>query len=272
MLTVDDDEIPGRALLDALPELAVADGRHALLAPAALALPDGRPVPRRPPWRPDYQPRLVLNDRRVLSFPDETHVPVRVLGPGRYLAAALYHADTLLNSRAAREAKARRYESLHPGKRAAGRPLNEAYYLPELVDPPTRAVPADDLKLISAVLGAPAPLGVVRDDVETREPGRGRPLLGRKAHVRNRIRRRLTLIEELPPLGVGTPETADVQVENRGDELWRWDGSVRLGSRWASEDGAVEGAHAPLPADLPPGGTQIVPFPLEPPPARAAGH
>jgi hypothetical protein len=74
--------------------------------------------------------------------------------PSRYLADGLYHADTLLNSREARSAKAERYERLHPGKRVAGRPLNEAFYLPKLVDPPTAEVAAADLTRVEEVLAA----------------------------------------------------------------------------------------------------------------------
>ena len=79
----------------------------------------------------------MLNDPRVLSFTPETHVPVKAIGPSRYLEQPLYHLDTVLNSRESRAAKAARYERLHPGKRVAGRPLNEAFYLPEDRDPPT---------------------------------------------------------------------------------------------------------------------------------------
>ena len=264
VLTIDDDEIPSRGLLDALPELVAArDVTHYWLPRRWLYPTADRYLDARP-WRPDYQPRLVLNDPRVVSFSDETHVPVKVIGPGRYLAAGLYHADMLLNSREAREAKARRYEALHPGKRVAGRPLNEAYYLPERVDPPTRDVPAEDLELIAAVLAAPPPLGVVRDDVETADREEIDRRWAGKAMADSDYAGGLTLLEKPPPLRAGTPETIDVLVENRGGALWRWDGPIRLGSRWSAER-VVDGAHAPLPADLPPGGSQIVPLSLDPP-------
>ena len=108
MLTVDDDEIPSRgaARRVARARASARDVTHYWLPRRWLYPTADRYLDARP-WRPDYQPRLVLNDPRVLSFPDETHVPVAVLGPSRYLADGLYHADTLLNSREAREAKAR---------------------------------------------------------------------------------------------------------------------------------------------------------------------
>ena len=261
VLTVDDDEIPSRALLDALPKLIRArDCTHHWLPrrwlyPTADSYLDARP------WRPDYQPRLVLNDPRVLSFTAETHVPVTVLGPAHYLDTPLYHADLVLNPLEAREQKARRYERLHPGKRVAGRPLNEAFYLPERVDPPTRSVPAEDLVLIAAVLApGPAPGGTsevrAADRAEIDRLWAGRKL-GDQAYEA-----RLTLLEAVPPLRTGAHETVDVLVENLGDELWPWGGAgepeIRLGSRWRSPERVVAGSHMPLPADLPPSGRQIV--------------
>jgi hypothetical protein len=214
------------------------------------------------PWRPDYQPRLVLNDPRVLTFLEETHVPVAVLGPSRYLADGFYHADTLLNSRETRAAKAERYERLHPGKRVAGRPLNEAFYLPEDVDPPTAEVPPEDLDPIRAVLEEhPAePRGKAevrtagREEIDRHWPGRH---LGDAGYAA-----RLTLLEELPPLRAGGTETVDVLVENLGGEPLPWGPTFAVGTRWSQPDAVVEGAHRPLPARLDPGARAIVPVPL----------
>src|SRR4029453_13272326 len=104
----------------------------------------------------------------------------------------------------------------HPGKRVAGRPMNAAFYVPELVDPPTREVPAEDLALIADVLVASAPAPAVpRAEVGGRE-GSGRALRDHEA--------RLTLLEEVPRLRTGVAETVDVRVENLGGETWRWGG------------------------------------------------
>ncbi len=266
VLTVDDDEIPSSGLLDALPSLvAAADVTHywvprRWLYPTADRYLDARP------WRPDYQPRLVLNDPRVLGFPDETHVPVAVLGPSRYLADGFYHADTLLNSREARAAKAERYERLHPGKRVAGRPLNEAFYLPELVDPPTANVPADDLALVEEVLAAPPAAGsraeisrVEREEIDRFWAGRRLPESAYQA--------RLTLLEAVPPVQAGGTETVDVLVDNLGGEPLPWGAVFAVGTRWHRGDQVVDGAHRPLPAALAGGGRAIVPVPLTIPPA-----
>ena len=261
VLTVDDDEIPSRGLLDALPSLVAAtDVTHYWLPRRWLYPTADRYLDARP-WRPDYQPRLVRNDPRVLTFLAETHVPVAVLGPSRYLADGLYHADTLLNSREERRVKAERYERLHPGKRVAGRPLNEAFYLPELVDPPTAEVPAGDLALVTEVLGSPAPSGTRaevraagRDEVDRLWPGRELP--------ESAYRARLSLLEDVPPLRAGGAETIDVLVENLGGEPLPWGAAFAVGTRWSRGDHVVDGPHRPLPAALAPGGGQIVPVPL----------
>ena len=267
VLTVDDDEIPSQALLDSLPELIQArDVTHYWL-PRRWLYPTSDRYLDAPPWRPDYQPRLVLNDPRLISFPDETHVPLVALGPSRYLAASLYHADTLLSSTEAREAKALRYERLLPGKRVAGRPLNEAYYLPERVDAPNRAVPAEDLALVAAVLAGESPTGSPRAEVRSADREEidrhwaGRPFSDSAYEAGLKLR------DELPPLRAGVEEKVDVLVENRGVEAWPWGGAIRLASRWSSGERVVEGPHRSLPADLPAGWSQIVPVPLVPPAA-----
>lgn len=98
-LTIGDDEVPAAALLEALPGLARArDVTHYWLPRRRLYGDLDRWLDARP-WRPDYQPRLVLNDRRVLTFPAESRFPVKVLGPARYLDTGLYHLEALLDSR-----------------------------------------------------------------------------------------------------------------------------------------------------------------------------
>jgi hypothetical protein len=262
VLTMDDDEVPSRALLDALPRLVeTRDVTHYHLPRRWVYGAPDRWLDARP-WRPDYQTRLVLNDPRVVSFPDETHVPVLAGGPGRYLDTPIYHLDTLLNSQETRAAKAERYERLHPGKVVAGLPLNEAFYLPELRDPPTAEVPPGDLELIAQVLGGAAG-GAPRAELGAVDrAGIDRFWAGREhGHEAG-----LTLLEDVPPLTAGGTDTVDVRVENLSGGTWPWGGPIRLGSRWLRDGEEVDGSRAALPADLPPGAAEIVPLPLNAPP------
>ena len=64
-------------------------------------------------------------------FPGITHWPIQAIGPHRYLEAFLYHTDLLLSPVERRREKVRRYERAIPGRRVAGLPMNDAYFLPE---------------------------------------------------------------------------------------------------------------------------------------------
>ena len=82
VLTIDDDEIPSRGLLDSLPELGRGPGRHALLAPAPLALPDARPLPRRAAVAARL-PASARAQRSTLARPSRTRPTCRSRCSGR---------------------------------------------------------------------------------------------------------------------------------------------------------------------------------------------
>src|SRR4029077_7179361 len=91
ILTLDDDEIPGAELLEALPELARAtDVTHYWLLRRWL-WPDEASAIAEHPWSTDYQLRLVRNAPLLLTYPSETHRPIEVLGPHRFIRSPLYH-------------------------------------------------------------------------------------------------------------------------------------------------------------------------------------
>jgi hypothetical protein len=270
VLTIDDDEIPGAALLAALPDLIGArDVTHYLL-PCWWLFPTADRYLAARPWWPDYHVRFVLNDVRFRSFPGRMHIPIAAAGPGRYLEAGFYHADLLLTSEGERERKAARYEGLLPGRRVAGRPLNDAYYLPERVSPPTRDVPAEDREAIERVLralqepteaaGGEQAKVATRGEVDRHWAGRG--LTDYAARV--------TPVEPIPPLRAGAQEPLLVRVENLGGETWPWAGGglpeVTIGTRWVRDGGSEEGPRMPLPAPLGPGGAELVPIALSAPP------
>src|SRR5438128_9705314 len=81
------DEIPSRALLDSLPTLVQAQGVTHYFLPRRWLFPDRDHWLDQPPWHPDYQLRLAVNDLRLLRFPGRMHRTVEALGPARYLDA-----------------------------------------------------------------------------------------------------------------------------------------------------------------------------------------
>ncbi len=254
---IDDDEVPSEALLAAL---ADRDERltHAW-------------VPRRwlwdggwladDPWTPDWQLRLVRPS--AARFPGRMHVPIQADGPHAYLEAPLYHLDLVANDHAARVAKARRYELNRPGLRIAGLPLNSAYYLPELRDElAVASLPHEDAALVERVRSAPAPR---RRSVRA-------PRRATRAEIdahwadgplaEGDYRARIELCTPPSPVA-GELRAVDIRVTNLGSAVWRGGANglpeVRLSYRWRSLEHLDEQPRTPLPHDLHPGESTLVP-------------
>jgi hypothetical protein len=263
ILNLDDDEIPAAELLQAVPALVGApDVTHYWLLRRWLWPDQGSWIAEHP-WSTDYQLRLVRNDPLLLRFPSETHRPLEALGPHRFLRLPLYHADLLLKPLAEREAKARRYEGLRPGKRVAGGPLNHVFHLPERRPGlRTEPLPEADRELVRAVLDATAVgseprVAVTRSSTEEID----QLWAGRETEHEAR----LELLDEPERLLEAEQRTFDVRVQNLGSVVWPWgergEPEVRLSYQWLDRDGNVleYGLRTPFPADLGPGGSQVVP-------------
>ena len=131
MLRLDDDEIPSHAFLDALPGLVGAqDVTHYQLR-RSWVWPRPDTLLDEPPWASEFVPRLFRRDPALAVFPGIFHLPLKSIGPFRWVDSALYHTDLAVNDAAARRAKAEAYERRRPGIRIVGRPLNDAFYVPE---------------------------------------------------------------------------------------------------------------------------------------------
>lgn len=268
IFNVDDDEVPSQALLRELPELVRReDVTHYWIGRRWLYPSPDRALDR-PPWHPEYQLRLVLNDPRFLQYSDEFHRPVVCQGPMRFVGAPLWHLDTIVNDVDCRRRKVMRYERERPGMRIAGLAHNAAFYLPELqTDLPTVPVPDEDRELVDRVLAGEMPEGrraATELHATLEEVDRHWPVATPDALLRGRVE----IVQSAPFLVAGVQQTIDVLVTNGSETLWRWgkeaQPEIRLACRWAPAVGGVD-LRTPLPADLAPGATQLVPVHVMPP-------
>ncbi len=266
LLRFDDDEIPSRALLDALGELTSDRGPTHYGLTRRWLHPDRRAYLLSPPWQPDHQLRLVRNVTGLWRFTGRMHDPAIVLGERRLVDLPIYHADLLLLSADERRAKAERYERLRPGHRAEGVSVN-AIYVPEdragLVSAP---VPPEDAELLERVLDAPAPPPAT---------GRGAPVVHATAADVDRFNTtrtvpqsaygaRLRFVRPVTSLRAGAMREQEVLVRNLGDERWPPgdDGEplIRLGHRWlrdGEDEPLGEGPRSAFTETVVPGGSTL---------------
>ncbi len=154
VLRIDDDEVPGVGLLEALPELLRTRDVVQYWVSRRWLFPDPGHWLEEWPWFPDFQGRLVRNDSR-LWFPEVGHSGVALDLPARYLDSGLYHLVNLLSDRQQRESKAELYRRDRDLRvTTADEPLS-TYYLPER-NPYARAAAVDsrDRRAIDEVLAA----------------------------------------------------------------------------------------------------------------------
>jgi hypothetical protein len=267
ILNVDDDEVPAQALLAALPSVLDDSGlTHAWIGRRWL-YPDVATYLDEAPWAWEYQLRLLRGDSPLVQFSDEFHRPVVAHGPARFVDGPLWHLDTALTPFEHRRGKALAYERERRGMRIASFSHNSGLYLPELrPGVRTSPVPAEDLAAIRGVLDAsgtsiaePMVERATRTDVDRHWPG--------PPWAETLYEARLEVLEEPAFLVAGVQQTVAVRVENRSDRVWRWGPEgrpeIRASYRW-SRDGPVP-LRTPLPSDLPPGETVVVPVHVLPP-------
>jgi hypothetical protein len=267
LLRFDDDEIPSRALLEALPDL-VGDRRptHYGLTRRWLYGDEATYV-LSPPWHPDYQLRLVRNLPGIWRFTGEMHDGAIVLGERRLVDLPIYHADLLLLDVEARRRKAALYEGLRPDHVTEGAPVN-AIYVPE--DWPaleTAPVPEDDRAAIARVLHRPAVPSA---------PSAGAPVRSFTVAEINRFNTnrtvadsaygaRIEFVRPVTRVPAGIVREQEVLVENLGDDHWPWGADaeppIRLAYRWrsaATDEVLGEGPRTPFTETVLPGARSLV--------------
>jgi hypothetical protein len=260
MLTLDDDEVPSVALLDALPSLLDDDRVVHYSLSRRWVYPDVRTYLTGPPWQPDYQLRLFRTDPRLIRFSDALHTPIVARGPGRFVREPIWHLDTILRSAAERRGKADRYEAARPGVRVGGRALNYAFYVPEArADARLEQLPNEERTLLDLVLAAERPQGPPRARLEhvTREE------IDRHWPVTPERQTGELHVPDPPAAFLAHEERAvDVVVRNTGEEPWQWGRAalptVRCASRW-DDDRLASAIWTPLPSVVAPGESIVVP-------------
>jgi hypothetical protein len=277
ILWVDDDEIPSARLVATVREAIADPAVTHCFVPRRTLWRDPGSILAGTPWVPDFQLRLVQNDPRLVWFPGITHWPIQAIGPHRYLDAPLYHTDLLVNPLERRRAKVRRYEAAIPGRRVAGLPMNDAYFLPEDRDEVrVTDVPEEDRDTLRDLLELePSP--------QPRPPTAPLRLASREeidAHWHGApatdelYRGSLELDDEVEPFALGEERAVVVRVTNAGTHIWPPGGvgwpAVRVAYRWLDETAGVavaEGLRTPLPAALAPGASVRLPVDVASPPA-----
>lgn len=240
VLRMDDDELPSRALLEALPDL-VADVRLSQYRLRRRWLwPDPSHVIAEPPWSIEYIPRLTRTVHGLVAYAGGMHSDESAIGEVRMVDAAFYHADLLENSAGDRRRKALLNERLSPGLVFAGGSVNVPYIPEAAGDLRTEAIPAPDEAAVQAFLSADGadtvPGGEALGPEETATPGDlRRPILARPVSPGTYA----AAIELRDPPGevrAGTLHHILVSVRNEGDERWpagdRPERPIRLGYRW----------------------------------------
>lgn len=266
ILRLDDDEVPSAALLAALPEL-VADRRaDQILLERRWLYPSVDRYLTDSPWRWEFLPRLLRNSPGLWRFRGQMHDHGHLGGEQRLADAPFYHLDLVLHPLEDRRRKSLRYEARRPGLVLEGVPVNSLYVPEDLPRGPGTALPAEDRRLVEAVLrGEPAPPAISptspvhhATDLEIDAHLVTTPLTG--ASYRAEIR----LIDPPRVVGAGTTHRFLMTVRNRGDALWPAgddpDRPVRLGYRWRDthDDRIAQEGRSLLPESVPPGRESLV--------------
>lgn len=259
LLLLDGDEVASAELVSEIDEAVRNRLCAGYLIPRRWLYPHHATYLATEPWSHDEQLRLVRNDDR-LSFPGTKHTGAVTSGPVACLDGCLYHL-TLLEPYEARCRKVRAAAGESFGLTVFdGRPIDEAYYLPERSERRLSPVPAADRRLIEDALRPERPppgprariVEATREEVERFHPDALRAGAGWRARIEAIERRRCvparvpfrllarvanTGLERLPPIDV-PPGAFNVSYH-----VLRADGSVAI----------HDGARTPMPRALEPG-------------------
>lgn len=275
ILQLDDDEVPGRGLLDALPELVADRRRSHFDLPERELFPDTGHYLTSHPWGPGYRLRMVRNLPGLWSFDGSAHGEPQVLGEGRRVQQApLYHLRFATESFEQRLATARRSEGLRPGHMTEAYSVN-ALYLPECWSGvETASVPAADRSLIAAVADAAAAPSQAAPEPLARVTAAEADAFNAADHLpEDAYGAEVEISPARRRLFAGTVAHLEVTARNLGSTRWppahRTRPLIRLAYRWLDTTGETvlepEGLRTPFDETVSPGEQTIVMLAVEVP-------
>jgi hypothetical protein len=292
IVTVDSDEVPSVALLSSLRAMAAADDVVTWLVTCRWLYPDPAHYLDEYPWEPSWKMMMVRNDPATLLLKGGVHEGVMAVEPYRYVELPIYHLACVTTSLEERMAKVAFYDGLE-GRQLLedGRGVSEVFYLPERSSRwPPAPLPTSDAAVVKGVLGARTSADRIleRQSQSEREPLLDGAVsladvlaalpdgpLGETAY-RARIEARLG---RSPKRGLANLEPAEVRpymvsLTNLGDATWRraLQNRIALSYRFFTcgpsgerEALVLEGGRAPLPSDIHPGETVLLPIDITAP-------
>ncbi|MDX6722129.1 MAG: hypothetical protein QOD73_533 [Solirubrobacteraceae bacterium] len=276
ILRVDDDELPSRALLEALPSLLAERELTHVWLPRRWVHPSPRDFIAQGLWERDIQVRLVRNQPGIWRFTGETHSNIRVEGAGRVADAPLLHLVLLLSSLEQRRAKADRYELQRPGiTDDTGAPINHVFAPEDAGD--LRLAPMDpaDARTVAAFLEAPAasPAGSPPDGVLRPAPEEIERWLEARPVPEGAYAARVRIVHPVRPMAAETAHHVQVEVTNLGDTWWPRGPDPRpeifVGHRWRTVQGVeleLPTLRTPFTESVAPGATTRLTIAIQAPP------
>lgn len=273
---IDSDEVPSRALVEALPALATARDVLQYHFPRRWLFPDAAHWLDENPWWPDSQIRLLRNDAATMRY-GGTHEPFVPMMPWRYVEPAIYHLACLVTSVADRRAKAKLYDHDWPGRISpGGGPFNDVLQIPEqYARRPPVAVPLEDREWIDRALAddafaTTAAGSSVKPIVQPAEIDAVSPMfeLGPEPS-----RARIEVVDRDRRFAPGVARHLLVRIENLGQTTWRAGlqrRGLHLSYHWWTPDVMPvtwDGVRTVLPIDIQPGESVLVEMTVTPPSA-----
>lgn len=239
VLRLDDDEVPSRALLDALPELLADRRLSQYRLRRRWVWPDPGTLIDEPPWSIEYIPRLTRTIHGLVAYSGTRHSDETAMGESRLVDAPFYHLDLVARDAGSRRRKVLLHEEDNPGLVFAGMSVNAPYYPEAAENLRTTPVPDADVPAIRALLdgaGAVAADGEELAPVEHVGADEVRlPILERPVNP-GAYAAEVHLPDPPFSMRAGVLHHVLVVVRNLGDERWpagdRAERPIRLGYRW----------------------------------------